>query len=73
MAVIPGGAKRIGGRMGADLTQRGWSVAVAYRTSRNAAEEMVGQIEATGGSGWPQAADVSLSDEYERLVKAAVG
>ena len=73
VALIPGGAKGIGRRIGVDLAERGWSVAVAYRTSRDAAEETVGQIEAAGGKGLAVAADVSRPDECERLVKAAVG
>jgi len=72
VALIPGGAKGIGRRIGADLAQRGWSVAIAYRTSRDAAEETVGQIEAAGGKGLAVGADVSVPAECERLMKAAV-
>jgi len=72
VALIPGGAKGIGRRIGVDLAQRGWSVAIAYRTSREAAEETVGQIEAAGGKALAVAADVSVPAECERLVKAAV-
>jgi len=73
IALIPGGAKGIGRRIGIDLAQRGWSVAIAYRTSRDAAEETVGQIEAAGGKGLAAAADVSVPADCERLVKAVVG
>jgi len=72
VALIPGGAKGIGRRIGVDLAPRGWSVAVAYRTSRDAAEETVGQIEAAGGKGLAVAADVSVPAECERLVKGVV-
>jgi 3-oxoacyl-[acyl-carrier protein] reductase len=72
IALIPGGAKGIGRRIGADLAQRGWSVAIAYRTSRDAAEEAVREIEAAGGKGLALAADVSRPDECERLVKGVV-
>jgi 3-oxoacyl-[acyl-carrier protein] reductase len=72
IALIPGGAKGIGRRIGADLAQRGWSVAIAYRTSRDAAEETVRQIEGAGGKGLALAADVSRPDECERLVKGVV-
>jgi 3-oxoacyl-[acyl-carrier protein] reductase len=72
VALIPGGAKGIGRRIGVDLAQRGWSVAIAYRTSREAAEETVGQIEAAGGKALAVTADVSVPAECERLVKAAV-
>jgi len=69
VALIPGGAKGIGRRIALDLAQRGWPVAIAYRTSRAAAEETVGQIQAAGGQGRAVAADVSVPAECERLVK----
>jgi 3-oxoacyl-[acyl-carrier protein] reductase len=70
VALIPGGAKGIGRRIAVDLARRGWPVAIAYRTSREAAEETVGQIEAAGAKGLAVAADVSAPAECERLVKA---
>src|SRR2546427_6834353 len=72
VALIPGGAKGIGRRIGVDLARRGWSVALAYRTSHEAAEEAVREIEAAGGEGLAFAADVSVFAECERLVKSAV-
>jgi 3-oxoacyl-[acyl-carrier protein] reductase len=70
VALIPGGARGIGRRIGVDLARRGWSVALAYRTSRDAAAQAVAEIEATGGKGLALAADVSEPAECERLVKA---
>jgi 3-oxoacyl-[acyl-carrier protein] reductase len=70
VALIPGGARGIGRRIGVDLARRGWSVAVAYRTSRDAAAQAVAEIEAAGGKGLGLAADVSQPAECERLVKA---
>jgi len=69
VVLIPGGAKGIGRRIAVDLAGRGWRVAIAYRTSREAAEETVGQIEAAGAKGLAMAADVSLPAECDRLVK----
>jgi 3-oxoacyl-[acyl-carrier protein] reductase len=70
VALIPGGARGIGRRIGVDLARRGWSVALAYRTSRDAAAQAVAEIEAAGGKGLGLAADVSQPAECERLVKA---
>src|SRR6266704_3401287 len=70
VALIPGGAKGIGRRIASDLAARGWPVAIAYRTSRDAAEEAVRQIAAAGGKGLAVAADVSVPAECERLMKA---
>ena len=39
VALIPGGAKGIGRQIGLRLAERGFAVAVAYRTSEQAAEE----------------------------------
>ncbi len=72
VALIPGGAKGIGRRIAVDLARRGWTVAIAYRTSREAADETVGQIAAAGGKGRAVAADVSLPADCERLVKGVV-
>jgi 3-oxoacyl-[acyl-carrier protein] reductase len=70
VALIPGGAKGIGQRIAVDLARRGWSVAVAYRTSREAAEDTVRQVAGAGGKGRAVAADVSVPADCERLVKA---
>jgi 3-oxoacyl-[acyl-carrier protein] reductase len=72
VALIPGGAKGIGQRIGLELAKRGWPVAVAYRTSREAAEDTVRQIEAAGAKGLAVAADVSVPADCERLVKSVV-
>jgi 3-oxoacyl-[acyl-carrier protein] reductase len=69
VALIPGGAKGIGRRIACDLAARGWPVAIAYRTSGDAAEEAVRRIVAAGGKGLAVAADVSVPAECERLVK----
>lgn len=68
VALIPGGAKGIGRHIGLELAKRGWPVAVAYRTSREAAEDTVRQIEAAGAKGLAVAADVSVPADCERLV-----
>jgi 3-oxoacyl-[acyl-carrier protein] reductase len=72
VALIPGGAKGIGQRIGQELAKRGWPVAVAYRTSREAAEDTVRQIEAAGAKGLAVAADVSVPADCERLVKSVM-
>ena len=48
VALIPGGAKGIGRQIGLRLAERGFAVAVAYRTSDQAAEETRRAIEAQG-------------------------
>jgi len=72
VALIPGGAKGIGRQIGLRLAERGWAVALCYRTSDAAAEETRRAIEAQGASALALRADVSRADECEDLVRRVV-
>ena len=69
VALIPGGARGIGRQIGIRLGQQGWAVALAYRTSQQAAEETRWAIEAAGGAALAVRADVSRPEECEDLVR----
>jgi 3-oxoacyl-[acyl-carrier protein] reductase len=69
VALIPGGAKGIGRQIGLRLAERGWAVALCYRTSDAAAEDTRRAIEALGASALALRADVSRPDECEDLVR----
>ena len=69
VALIPGGAKGIGRQIGLRLAERGWAVALAYRTSEQAAEETRWAIEARGGAALAVRADVSNPGECQDLVQ----
>jgi 3-oxoacyl-[acyl-carrier protein] reductase len=69
VALIPGGAKGIGRQIGLRLAERGWAVAVAYRTSDQAAEETRRAIEAHGAAALALRADVSRPGECDDLVR----
>ena len=69
VALIPGGAKGIGRQIGLRLAERGWAVALAYRTSEQAAEETRRAIEARGGAALALRADVSIPGECQDLVQ----
>jgi 3-oxoacyl-[acyl-carrier protein] reductase len=74
--LITGGAKGIGRAIGLDLAERGWAVAIAYRSSEAEARETVSEVERRGGRGLAIAADVSDPAEVESLfsrVTEAVG
>ena len=71
VALIPGGARGIGRRIALRLGERGWSVALAYRTSAQAAAETCGLIEKAGGAALAVRADVSRPEECEELVRRA--
>jgi 3-oxoacyl-[acyl-carrier protein] reductase len=69
VALIPGGAKGIGRQIGLRLAERGWAVAVAYRTSETAAEETRRAIEARGAAALALRTDVSRPAECDDLVR----
>jgi 3-oxoacyl-[acyl-carrier protein] reductase len=68
VALIPGGAKGIGRQIGLRLAERGYAVAVAYRTSEKAAAETCRAIEERGAAALAVRADVSRPGECEDLV-----
>lgn len=72
VALIPGGARGIGRQVAVRLAERGWDVAIAYRTSDAAAEETRGAIEERGASALALRADVSRPEECEDLVRRVV-
>ena len=59
VAIITGGARGIGRGIALDLGAQGWSVAMTYRTSEQAAKETVMAIEQSGGSARAIRCDVS--------------
>lgn len=69
VALIPGGARGIGRRIAVRLAERGWSVAIAYRTSDAAAEETRRAVEDQGAAALALRADVSRPEECEDLVR----
>ena len=74
-ALVTGGARRIGKALVEGLAEDGWAVAIHYGSSANAADELAGQINASGGSALtvgcdlaaPDAADTIMSSVHEGL------
>jgi 3-oxoacyl-[acyl-carrier protein] reductase len=69
VALIAGGARGIGRRIGERLGAQGWSVGLCYRTSAESAAEASKAIEAAGGAALPVQADVSEPEACARLVE----
>jgi NAD(P)-dependent dehydrogenase (short-subunit alcohol dehydrogenase family) len=69
VALVTGGAKRIGRAIALALAQRGWDVAVHYRSSAAEAEATVREIQALGR----RAAAVPCDLSDQAAVKALVG
>jgi 3-oxoacyl-[acyl-carrier protein] reductase len=68
VALIPGGGKGIGREIALGLGERGWSVALAYRTSQAGAEATAAEVEKRGGAAIAARADVSTPAACEELV-----
>jgi NAD(P)-dependent dehydrogenase (short-subunit alcohol dehydrogenase family) len=71
-ALITGAAHRIGRAMALALAKDGWSVAVHYHRSHEAAFALVDEIEAAGGQGVTVQADLADENEVLTLVPDAV-
>src|SRR5262245_10599624 len=68
VALIPGGARGIGRHLGIALAEKGWDVALCYRTSADDAETTRAAIEAQGRRALAIQADVSDPAAAARLV-----
>ncbi len=71
-ALISGASRGIGRAIAIRLSQDGYAVAINYKKSKDAAEEVKKQIEESGGKAEIFCADVSDSKQTEKLVKAVV-
>jgi NAD(P)-dependent dehydrogenase (short-subunit alcohol dehydrogenase family) len=68
VALVTGGAVRVGRAISLALAREGCGVAVNYLTSRRAAEETVREIRTLGAEAVPLRADVSRPADARRLV-----
>jgi 3-oxoacyl-[acyl-carrier protein] reductase len=67
-ALITGAATGIGRAIAERFAREGALVAVNFRSSRAAAEQLVAEIQAAGGSAIPVAADVSVESEVRAMI-----
>jgi 3-oxoacyl-[acyl-carrier protein] reductase len=74
VALIPGGARGIGRGVALDLARSGWSVAVAYRTSKSEGDSLVREIQDLGvGRAMAVRSDVSDPGQANALVRQVEG
>jgi len=71
VALVTGGARRIGRAIVLALAGSGHAVLVHANRSRDEAEALVAQIRATGGRAAPVFADLAEPSEIDRLISAA--
>jgi 3-oxoacyl-[acyl-carrier protein] reductase len=68
VALVTGGARGIGRRIALGLAERGYAVAIAYRTSDADAKSAVRDLESTGAPALAACADVSDPAACQKLV-----
>lgn len=69
--LITGASRGIGAETARLFAQKGWAVAVNYRNSREAAEELVSEIRKNGGTALAIPADVGDPEQVEALFRTA--
>jgi 3-oxoacyl-[acyl-carrier protein] reductase len=72
IAIVTGGSRGIGRGIALELAKRGATVVVNYQSNAAAAEEVVEQIKAGGGTAQAVQADVSTDEGANALIKAAI-
>ncbi|AFY55930.1 3-oxoacyl-(acyl-carrier-protein) reductase [Rivularia sp. PCC 7116] len=72
VAVVTGASRGIGRAIAQELAKLGASVVVNYASSSKAADELVAEITAAGGSAIALQADVSSSEEVDKLINTVL-
>jgi pteridine reductase len=72
VALVTGGAKRIGKSIALALAAHGCKLIVHYHTSRIEAEETVAELHAAGHDAIALQADITQEEQVDRMVEAAV-
>lgn len=70
IALVTGAAHRIGRAIALDLSARGWTLAVHYGTSEDAARALVETIESQGGRAEAFKADLAVEKDVTGLIPA---
>lgn len=69
VALVTGGAKRVGRAVAVKLAQAGCNVAITYLTSKADADETVHMIHAAGAKGWAMQVDLNDPNAAGRIRK----
>ena len=72
IALVTGGAKRVGKAIVEALAARGCHLVVHYHRSQTQAEETVRQLQAAGHRSIALQADITKEDEVEAMIEAAI-
>ena len=73
VALVTGGARRIGRAIVEDLARHGWAVAIHHNASHAEAMALATEIASAGGKAVAVAADLTDADCIERIIGEATG
>jgi len=68
VALVTGASRGIGASIATMLADHGWAVVINYRGNEEAAQATLASIKTRGGEGVAVKADISLSDDRQRLI-----
>ena len=71
-ALVTGAAQRLGREIALSLARHGWAVGVHYKSSQPAAEDLVAEIEGSGGRAVALQANLANMEDVGRLVPECV-
>lgn len=72
VAIVTGSSRGIGKAIALQLARNGFIVVINYKQNQEQADKVLSEIQSTGGQGIVVGADVSNSEDAQRLVDAAV-
>ncbi|MGB3915437.1 MAG: SDR family NAD(P)-dependent oxidoreductase, partial [Dethiobacteria bacterium] len=72
VALVTGSSRGIGRATVLALSRAGAAVVINYARNREAAEQLLAEVEGAGGQGLVVQADVSVYEESEKLVRASL-
>lgn len=72
IALITGGARRIGRAIALNLAREGWLVAVHYRKSRDEALAVIDEMQALGGRGAVIPGDLAVPEDVAQVVPKCI-
>lgn len=72
VAIVTGGAVGIGAAITKELANNGAKLVINYNSSKKAAEELISSIKENGGEAIAVQADVSSTEDGQKLIDAAV-
>ena len=69
VALVTGGARKLGASISRHLALKGFRVVINYRTSRVQAQDLAARMRKKGGEGLPVRADVTRPGDVRRMLK----